>query len=256
MFHSLNCAAKLNVAFDFMLKNVEDKICGYFNAHENNTLLERSKLVANTEEMTKIKNPLSKTDVIESCKREPANTKWKFLRMRNLTFSGGLLKKVPTGCIDTVFPNPLLKNLSVKCLTFEEKTRKPYENLLGLFTALALHLQRIERLEKEISRIFNLFLEKTNGIDPANIRIVCMENIAAVEDIVHANFFQYDIDVLNGSLTREVVRKSVRNYSNTARLLRNKSHICYVSDINALFRTYRCPPCDQFINKPASFCSF
>ena len=36
-----------------------------------------------------------------------------------------LLKEDPTGCNDTVLPDPLLTNHSVKCLTFEEYTRMP-----------------------------------------------------------------------------------------------------------------------------------
>ena len=54
VFDSLKCAAELNVAFGFVLKNVEGGSCRYNYAHENNTLLERSKLVATTEDLTKI----------------------------------------------------------------------------------------------------------------------------------------------------------------------------------------------------------
>ena len=78
VFESLKCATRLDVAFDFVLKNVESGSCRYYYAHEINTLLGRSKLVATTEDLTKIKNLLSNTDVIESCTRERANTKWKF----------------------------------------------------------------------------------------------------------------------------------------------------------------------------------
>ena len=72
---SLKCAAKLNVAFSFVLRNVEDRSYRYYFAHENNTQLERSKLVATREDLIKIKNLLSNTDVIETCTREWAKTK-------------------------------------------------------------------------------------------------------------------------------------------------------------------------------------
>ena len=45
VFNGLKCAAKVDVAFEFVLKNVEDGSCRCFCAHENNTLMERSKLV-------------------------------------------------------------------------------------------------------------------------------------------------------------------------------------------------------------------
>ena len=35
----LKCVAKLNLAFGFILKNIEDRKFRYFYAHENNTLL-------------------------------------------------------------------------------------------------------------------------------------------------------------------------------------------------------------------------
>ena len=40
----LKCAAKLNLILGFILKNIEDGKFRYFYAHENNTLLEQSKL--------------------------------------------------------------------------------------------------------------------------------------------------------------------------------------------------------------------
>ena len=45
VFSGLKCAAKVNLAFGFVLKNVEDGSCRFFYAHKNNTLMERSKLV-------------------------------------------------------------------------------------------------------------------------------------------------------------------------------------------------------------------
>ena len=54
-----------------------------FLPHENNTLLEQSKLVSNEDDMTKLKEILKKTDVIESCTKERPNTKWRFSKLTN-----------------------------------------------------------------------------------------------------------------------------------------------------------------------------
>ena len=40
VFGNLKCAAKLNVAFGFVHKIVEDGFCRYYYAHENNTLMD------------------------------------------------------------------------------------------------------------------------------------------------------------------------------------------------------------------------
>ena len=71
----LKCVAKLNLALGFFLKNIEDGKFRYFYAYENNTLLEESKLVSNKDDMTKLKEILKKTDLIESCTKERSNTK-------------------------------------------------------------------------------------------------------------------------------------------------------------------------------------
>ena len=73
-----------------------------------------------------------------------------------------------------------------------------------------------------------------------------MEDIAAVEDTAQADILLYDIDIVDGSVIRELARRSVGNIFITVRLLRNNCHICYVSNINALFQPYCCPSCDHF----------
>ena len=65
-FNNLKCAAKVNVVFGLSLKNTEDGGFRYFYAHENNTLLDRSKLVCTRDDLAKLEEFLNKTDVIES----------------------------------------------------------------------------------------------------------------------------------------------------------------------------------------------
>ena len=44
-FNNLKCAAKVNLAFGFILKIIEDRGFRNFYAHENKTLLNRSQLL-------------------------------------------------------------------------------------------------------------------------------------------------------------------------------------------------------------------
>ena len=71
---------------------------------------------------------------------------------------------------------------------------------------MALHMHGEERLKWETSELFNLFLEKTGGADPANFRGVCMEDLAAVEGIVRADVFFSDVDLLDVSLSGQIAR--------------------------------------------------
>ena len=75
IFKGLECAAKVNLAFGFFLKSVEDGSCRYFYARENNTLMERSQLVCTPDDITNLKEKLQKMDIVDLCKRERTNTK-------------------------------------------------------------------------------------------------------------------------------------------------------------------------------------
>ena len=120
----LKCVAKLNLALGFILKNIEYGKIRYFYAHENNTLLEQSKLVSNKDDMVKLKEFLNKTDVIESCRKERSNTKWRFFTLTNLTIFAALLRDIPKCCKVAVLPESLLRNPSINCLTYEQNTKK------------------------------------------------------------------------------------------------------------------------------------
>ena len=61
-----------------------------------------------------------------------------------MTIFAEVLKEVPMGCKD-----PLLKNCSLECLTFEEKIGKSNIDNLCLFRVQALYWQKNEKLEVE-----------------------------------------------------------------------------------------------------------
>ena len=120
---NLKCVAKLNAALGFTLKNIEDGKFRHFYAHENNTLLEQSKLVSNKNGIAKLKEILKKTDVIESCTKERSNTKCRFFKLTNLAFFAALLRDIPMGCKDAILPEYLLRNSTVNCLTYKQNTK-------------------------------------------------------------------------------------------------------------------------------------
>ena len=177
------------------------------------------------------------------------NTKWRFYKLTNLTVFAALLKNVPMVCKNAVLPEPLLRNGTINCLTCEENTRQPYNDNLCLFRALALHLHGTERLGEETSKLFNLFINKMDGLSPNQFQGVHMNDIPIVEDLLTLNILLYDIIIVDGNIVGELARQSVQKYENTVRLLRYNNHICYVNHINALFQSFRCPNCDTFFNR-------
>ena len=85
VFNEMKRAAKVNVAFGIVLKNIEDGMCRYFYAHENNAIMQKSKIVCTQADMTNLKNRMQKNDIVDIFTRERTNTKWKFYKLTNLT---------------------------------------------------------------------------------------------------------------------------------------------------------------------------
>ena len=249
VFKELKCAAKVNLAFGFVLKNFEGGMCRYFYAHENNTIMERSKLVCTQADMTNLKDRMQKMDIVDICIRERSNTKWKFYKLTKLTILASLLKDLPMGCNDTVVPDPLWKNHNVICLTFKRNTRQPYNDNFCLFRAVALHLHGNEKLEEETSKVFNLFLNNSEERDPSKFQGVRMTEFPKVVEMLQLIIFLYDIDFVDGELIGELARRSIQKFEKSVKRLPYNNHICYVNNINALFKAFRCTTCDTFFSK-------
>ena len=248
VFKELKFAAKLNLAFGFVLKNFEDGMCRYFYAHEDNTIMERAKLVCTQVDMTYLKDRLQKLDIVDTCTQGRANTKRKFYKLTILTIFASFLKDVPIGCKDTILPEPRLRNRDVNCLTFEKNTLQPYSDNLCLIRALALDLHGNEKLEEETSKVFNLFFSNSEEGDVSKFQGVQLNDIPKVEDLLQLNIFLYDIDFVDGELIGELCRRSIQKYEKSVKLLRYYNHICYVNNINALFKVFWCTTYDTFFS--------
>ena len=153
------------------------------------------------------------------------------------------------GCKNAALPEPLLENHTLNCLTFGRNTRQPYNDNLCLFCALALHMHGNQRLEEETSKLFNLFINKTDGPSLNHFQRVHMNDTSTVEDLLTLNILLYDIDFVDGTIVGELARRSVQKQENTVRLLRYNNHICYVNNIIAVFQFFHCPNCDTFFKK-------
>ena len=145
----LKCVAKLNLALDFILKNNEDGKFRYYNAHENNTLLEQSKLVSNKDDKAKLKEILKKTDVIDTCTKERSNTKWRFFKLTNLTIFAALLRDIPMGCKDAILPEFFPKYHTVHCLTYEWNTKNHTKTIFAFSEHLLSTCKEMRDLRKK-----------------------------------------------------------------------------------------------------------
>ena len=89
--------------------------------------------MSNKDDMIKLKEILKKTDVIESCRKEMSNTKWRFFKLTNLTIFAALLRDIPMGCKDAVLPESLLKITQLNALL---RSRTPKNHTKTIFASL------------------------------------------------------------------------------------------------------------------------
>ena len=76
-----------------------------------------------------------------------------------------------------------------------------------------------------------------------------MVDTPTVEDLLTLNILLYDIDNVDGNSSGELARRSLQKFNSTVRLLMYNNHISYVSNINAVFQSFRCPNCDTFFSR-------
>ena len=95
VFNHFKYAAKANLAFGFVLKNIEDGLCRYFYAHENNIVMERSKFVRNPSYIVNLNEKLQKMNNIDNRTRKRPKTELRLYQLKNVTVFLPLLKKNP-----------------------------------------------------------------------------------------------------------------------------------------------------------------
>ena len=139
------------------------------------------------------------------------------------------------GCKDPVLAKSQLKNCTINCLKYEEFKIQPYNVNLCLFRALAIPFYGNQRLEEETSEYFNLFIRETDGLNTNQFQSVNMNKFPDDEDLLTLENPLDGTDVLDGNNIGEDPRRSVQKYKNTLRLPRHNNHLCYTSNINAVF---------------------
>ena len=63
----LKCAAKVNVAIGFVLKNIEDGMCRYFYAQGNNTIINGANLECTQADTSNLKERMQELHIVDFC---------------------------------------------------------------------------------------------------------------------------------------------------------------------------------------------
>ena len=107
VFNQPNCAAKNNLAFRFVLENIEDRTCRYFYALENNLVMESSKPVCTQHDIVNLKKNCRKWILLIFSLGKKLRLNGNFCKLITVTVFASILKDRPMGCKDTVIPERL-----------------------------------------------------------------------------------------------------------------------------------------------------
>ena len=163
------------------------------------------------------------------------NSKRRLYKLTNLTVFAALLKDLLMGCGDAVLPIPLLKICTINCFIFDEHTRQPYNDILCLFCAPALHLRETQKFKEKTSKSFNLYTKRSDGKGAKKIQGVHLNDVPPTEEVLLLNkILLYDIRIVYGNIIGENAR-TVQKHKSTVQLLRYNNQVFYVRNSNANF---------------------
>ena len=103
-----------------------------------------------------------------------------------------------------------------------------------------------ERLQAEIEKLFKVHLTANPRFSVGNFRSVGLEDLHIVERLAEVNILVYDNEVSDGGIIGELAELSLGRFNSTATLMRYNNHICYVTDVNKVFVSFRCSTCNTF----------
>ena len=85
-------------------------------------------------------------------------------------------------------------------------------------------------------------------VDAAKILGVCMNEIPTNDDLNKATFLRTTSILWIELFLENVPEEAQKKFQHLGLSLR-KNHSYFITKLNALFKTYRCPSCDQIINR-------
>ena len=74
-----------------------------------------------------------------------------------------------------------------------------------------------------------------------------MNENTKVEEMLQLEIFLSDIDFLDRTFIGDFASRSIEKYENSVMLLRYNNQICYLNNINAIFKAFRCSTSDKHL---------
>ena len=139
IFRSQKNAFKINLAFGFILSNVETGEKRYYYPSQNGWIFDQPLVVADEADLERVLQHVGETDWLEYVRQQKPNSKWCIALLTNVTFHLYPMEDRPIGRgkIAGQLPKWLVENRGLDALEKDKRTGKVYADHLCYFRCLA-----------------------------------------------------------------------------------------------------------------------
>ena len=235
---------KISISFSYILLNKETGELAFYSASRNNQrLFDDTNLITCDNDFRRVKNCIQNVD-LESRVIYP-NTKFVYVKTTNVVFFLTKMVGSPIGA-PVELPIYLKKNKGlISLVKSQNNQKKTYSDNLCLFRCLALFNGfKVDGLERETKRLFNMFCEKML-INPVDFCGVYLEDLESISKVFDIGINVYDQKSENRET--ELIFRTVKQ-DNILYLNLFGNHFSYISDFSKYSNSYKCVKCEKIFH--------
>ena len=165
IFRSQKNAFKINLAFGFILSNVEKGEKRYYYPSQNGLIFDQPLVVADEADLQTVLQRMGETDWLEYVRQQKPNSKWRIPLLTNVAFHVYPMEDRPIGRskIAGQFTKWLVENPGLNALEKDQRTGKLWADHLCYFQCLVRYqgcgLKNLERKTRELASTYLATLE-------------------------------------------------------------------------------------------------
>ena len=253
---------RINLTFSTILQNIETKEFRYFQGYRNNALLDDPPVIANSLDLSKLKETLETKDIVHHLMLQRENTKHKPVLITNVQIWTYNTKYV-LGHEPIVLPSYISCSKTVMCFSSYKKHGKTlfysdnlcaFRNLCYFKNPLLLE-QNYVHFEVQTLELFEQWVEYTDSILKKQINRNSFQGIT-ISDIPHfEDCFSINVELYEKLDKHTVVPiyKSVNSYNQKLQMNVYDHHLSLILDFQAYAKKFKCGICNKLFDKHFSF---
>jgi hypothetical protein len=246
---------KLNMAFGFILKNIETGKVRYFKPYMNQNVLEFPFPISVKKDLDSFYEHLKALDIINYILQQRENTKNKIIMITNVLYTIFPYNDQPLGS-EVILPSYIKRNRSI--LSFLKRQDGVYYNdQLCFFRCLVAHLhpefqKRDEVTKTEFNKKTKHYFEKWKEFNARNGKEIKKFTGVQINEMSQLELcFQININIFR--LTKKEaccsVFRSVASFDSTMYLNQYENHLSYIKDIAVYSKRFICSHCRRIFKR-------